>query len=121
MSATYRGTELPNVKVADGSPVLAFKTWGYFGANGENYMHGGRRGTRFSFSGIGLRSVVKQFPGWKDGVQGNFIANAEAARSVLVLDVTFGNWFRNKSDGLQYQRYTMHCLELRPTVTAPTP
>jgi len=115
MSASYRGITLPNAKVTDGSPVLAFKTWGFFGANGEFYLHGGTRGTNISVSGIGLRSVVKTFKALKDGLVGDFISNSEPARTtVIVLDVTFGNWFLNASDGLQYQLYTLALLELIP-------
>lgn len=113
MSVTYRTVPLKEAKVVDGSPVLAYKTWGYFGANGDNYMHGGTRGRRISVSGIAPRSETKTFPDWKDGAVGTLVMNTETLTNVVVLDVTFGNWFTDAVDGISYQFFTIEFLKLR--------
>lgn len=114
MAATYRGTTLPEAKTSWGSPTLAFKTWGFFGANGENYMHGGTRGRRFSVSGICPITSNATFSGWKDGSTGSAVIDGTTYTNVVVLDVTFGNRFKDAQDSLIYNVYQVFFLDLRP-------
>lgn len=114
MSVTYRGVTLPEAQTADGSPILASKDWGYFGANGAHFMGGGTRGRAFSVSGTALKTVVTTMEGWLDGASGVAVVNALTRNNVVVRNVIPGFWFTDASDGLQYQLYTVNFLELLP-------
>lgn len=113
MSATYRSVPLPEYKTNWGSPVLAHKTWAFFGANGENYMHGGTRGRRFSVAGTCPVTTIPTFEGWKDGVEGTTVIDGVTDNNVIVLDVTFGLRFKDKQDNVIYSPYEIFFLQLR--------
>lgn len=114
MSVTYRGTTLPESKTAWGAPVVAFKTWSFFGANGENYMHGGTRGRIFSVSGICPISLNATLEGWLDGAVGDAIVDGTTySNSVVAPQPTFGNRFKDGTDGIQYNEYTVSFIQLR--------
>ena len=113
MSVTFRSTTLPEAKTSWGSPVLKFKTWTFFGANGENYMHGGTSGRPFSVSGVCPITTNATLDGWKDGTTGTATIDGTAYANTLVLDVTYGLRFKDAGDGVQYNSYEISFLQLR--------
>lgn len=115
MSVTYRATTLPEANTAWGPPVEAGKTWGFFGANGANYLHGGTRGRAFSVSGTCLFSLNATIEGWQDGAVGDAVIDTVTYSNVLMFpSPTFGQRFADASDGgNQYNFYTVNFLQLR--------
>ncbi len=119
MSVTYRDTELPESKTAWGPPILAFKTWGFFGANGENYLHGGTRGRSFSVSGIAPITSMTTFDGWQDGVTGTAVIDGTTYTNVVVIGVSYGNRFTDAiatgepAANLEYTMFEIAFLQLR--------
>lgn len=119
MSATYTnptaGTPvaLPEYTTGWASPVLKRKGWTFFGANGENSMHGGTGGRRFSVSGTCPVTTIPTFDGWKNGVEGTTVIEGITDNNVLVVDVTYGKRFKDAKDSVIYCPYTIFFLQLR--------
>lgn len=112
MSVSYRGSGLPLARTSWGAPALASKTWGFFGVDGEHYLHGGTRGRRFSVSGTAPETDNAVFEGWIDGVTGTAIIDGRTYTNVIVLDVTYGRRFTDAGTGTLYNEYTIFFLQL---------
>ncbi len=119
MSATYANptgagaTTLPEYTTDWGPPALVHKTWGFFGANGENYMHGGTRGRNFSVSGTCPVTTIPTFEGWLNGIEGTTVIEGITDNNVLVMNVSFGKRFKDAQDNVIYCPYTINFLQLR--------
>ena len=115
MSVTYRAITLPEANTEWAAPTVAGKAWSFFGANGENFMFGGTRGRSFSVSGICLFSLNATIEGWLDGATRSAVIDGVTYTSVIVFPTpAFGQRFKDASDGLQYNFYTVNFIDLRP-------
>ena len=113
MSVTYRGTTLPESNTQFGAPVLAFKTWGFFGANGINYLHGGTRGRTFSVTGTAPITSISTFEGWQDGATGVAVIDGTTYSNSIVTGVSYGARFKDAVDSIEYTAFTINFLQLR--------
>ncbi len=119
MSATYANptgggaTTLPEYTTAWGPPALRRKGWSFFGANGENSMHGGTGGRSFSVSGTCPVTTIPTFEGWLNGVEGTTVIEGITDNNVIVTNVSFGQRRKDAQDNVIYCPYTIDFLQLR--------
>ncbi len=119
MSATYTnptgGTPvtLPEYTTNWGPPVLRRKGWGFFGANGENSMSGGKGGRSFSVSGACPITTIPTFEGWLNHIEGTTVIEGITDNNVIMTNVSFGKRFKDAQDNVIYCPYEIFFLQLR--------